>query len=86
VRAVVSAASVTNLVVTVPAGAIYAPITETVNGLTAYANQSFIADVLRRWLRYHRQFFLLRSSICQPAAGLLKVVIADPRMVTGSQI
>jgi hypothetical protein len=42
VQAQVTAASVTNLVVTVPAGATYAPITETVNGLTAYANQPFM--------------------------------------------
>ena len=42
VQAVVSAASVTNLTVTVPVGATYAPITETVNGLTAYAHQPFL--------------------------------------------
>ena len=42
VRAVVTAASATNLVVTVPVGATYAPITETVNGLTAYADQPFL--------------------------------------------
>jgi hypothetical protein len=42
VQAAATVASPTNLVVTVPAGAIYAPITETVNGLTAYANSSFL--------------------------------------------
>jgi hypothetical protein len=42
VQAQVTAASATNLVVTVPTGATYAPITETVNGLTAYANQPFM--------------------------------------------
>jgi hypothetical protein len=42
VRATVSAASATNLVVTVPVEASYAPITETVNGLTAYANAPFL--------------------------------------------
>ena len=42
VQAVVTAASATNLVVTVPVGATYAPITETVNGLTAYADQPFL--------------------------------------------
>ena len=42
VQAVVTAASATNLMVTVPVGATYAPITETVNGLTAYANQPFM--------------------------------------------
>ena len=51
-----------NLVVTVPAGATYAPISETVNGLTAYANQPFMPiysamaqvlpsiPLLRRWI------------------------------------
>ena len=42
VRAAVTAASVTNLTMTVPAGATYAPITVTVNGLTAYADQPFM--------------------------------------------
>ena len=42
VQATVTAASVTNLVATVPAGATYAPITETVNGLTAYADAPFL--------------------------------------------
>jgi uncharacterized repeat protein (TIGR01451 family) len=41
VQATVIAASVTNLTVTVPVGATYAPITETVNGLVAYANTAF---------------------------------------------
>jgi hypothetical protein len=42
VQAVVGLASATNLVVSAPAGATYAPITETVNGLTAYANALFV--------------------------------------------
>ena len=42
VQATVIAASVTNLTVTVPVGATYAPITETVNGLVAYANSPFL--------------------------------------------
>ncbi|MBU6410331.1 MAG: IPT/TIG domain-containing protein, partial [Verrucomicrobia bacterium] len=42
VRAVVTAASAINLTVTVPVGATYAPITETVNGLTAYSDQPFL--------------------------------------------
>ena len=41
VQAGVVSASVTNLVVTVPVGATYAPITETVNGLVAFANTAF---------------------------------------------
>src|SRR5436190_8234677 len=42
VRAQVSAASVTNLTVTVPAGAVYGPITATVNGRTAYSSSAFV--------------------------------------------
>jgi hypothetical protein len=46
VQAAVTVASVTNLTVTVPVGATYAPVTETVNGLTAYANQLFMPRFL----------------------------------------
>ncbi len=42
VRAAVNTANATNLMVAVPAGATYAPITETVNGLTAYASAPFL--------------------------------------------
>ena len=42
VQAAVAAASATNLVVTVPAGATYAPITVKVNGLTAWSGQSYL--------------------------------------------
>ena len=56
VQAVVTAASATNLVVTVPVGATYAPITETVNGLTAYANQPFMPTFPGDWLGHHHQF------------------------------
>lgn len=42
VQADVIAASPTSLVVTVPAGATFAPITITVNGLTAYSDQPFL--------------------------------------------
>jgi len=42
VQATVSSASATNLVVSVPPGATFAPITETVNGLTAYSDASFL--------------------------------------------
>lgn len=42
VRAAVTLASPTNLIVTVPLGAIFAPISETVNGLTAHSEASFL--------------------------------------------
>ncbi|MGD0350434.1 MAG: VCBS repeat-containing protein [Verrucomicrobiota bacterium] len=41
-QATVTAASETNLTVTVPVGATYAPITETVDGLTAWADAPFV--------------------------------------------
>ncbi|HEX9045505.1 MAG TPA: FG-GAP-like repeat-containing protein, partial [Verrucomicrobiae bacterium] len=46
VKATVVTASPTNLVVTVPSGATYAPVTETVNGLTAYSAQMFLPEFL----------------------------------------
>ncbi|MDD5139086.1 MAG: FG-GAP-like repeat-containing protein [Verrucomicrobiales bacterium] len=42
VQAAVTDASVTNLTVVMPTGATFVPITVTVNGLTAYANQPFL--------------------------------------------
>lgn len=42
VRAMVVNASATNLSIIVPTGATFAPITVTVNGLTAFANQPFL--------------------------------------------
>lgn len=46
VRAVVSAATKTNLIVSVPVGATYAPITVTVGGLTAAATKPFLPTFL----------------------------------------
>ena len=46
VRANVLTASPTSLTVTVPAGATYAPITVTVNGLIAYASAPFLATFI----------------------------------------
>ena len=42
VQATVATASATNLTITVPAGSSYAPITEMVNGLTAWSGQPFL--------------------------------------------
>jgi len=46
VRAAITAATLTNLVVTVPVGATFAPITVTVNGLTGYSDQPFMPTFL----------------------------------------
>ena len=45
-RATVAAANTTNLTVTVPVGVTYAPMTVTVNGLTAWSGQPFLASYL----------------------------------------
>jgi len=76
VQAAVTAASVTNLVVTVPAGATYAPITETVNGLTAYANQPFMPTFFGDGSGVTANSFA--PQLVLPAgSGPIKVVIAD---------
>jgi subtilase family serine protease len=76
VQAVVTAASVTNLVVTVPAGATYAPITETVNGLTAYGNQPFMPTFSGNGSGITVNSFAPRLDL-PSGNGPLKVVIAD---------
>jgi hypothetical protein len=76
VRAVVTAASATNLTVTVPAGAIYAPITVTVNGLTAYANQSFMPTFSGDGSSITVNSFAPRLDLAS-GSGPIKVVIAD---------
>jgi uncharacterized repeat protein (TIGR01451 family) len=76
VRAMVSAASVTNLVMTVPVGATYAPITETVNGLTAYANQPFMPTFSGDGSGITVNSFGPRLDLAS-GSGPIKVVIAD---------
>ena len=76
VRAVVNEASVTNLVVTVPVGATYAPITETVNGLTAYANAPFLPTFSGNGSGIAVNSFA--PQLVLPAgSGPIQVVIAD---------
>jgi hypothetical protein len=75
VQAVVSAASATNLTVSVPVGATYAPITETVNGLTAYANAYFLPTFLSSGVLTNSS---LGPQITLPTGnGPGQVVIAD---------
>ena len=75
VQAAVVSASVTNLVVTVPPGATYSPITETVGGLTAYANAPFLPSFFSGDIFTNTS---LGPQIVIPAgSGPNKVVIAD---------
>ena len=76
VQATVMAASETNLVVTVPVGATYAPITETVNGLTAYANQSFMPTFSGDGSGISASSFAPRQDLAA-ANGPYRVIIAD---------
>ena len=75
VKAAVLAASVTNLVVRVPAGATYAPITVTVNGLTAFASSPFLPT-------FWSDASLSSSSLAAPfllaaGSGPARVLIGD---------
>ncbi len=75
VQAAVLSASVTNLVVTVPLGATFSPITETVGGLTAYANAPFLPTFFSSGIFTNTS---LGPQIVLPAgSGPNKVVIAD---------
>ncbi|HZV36079.1 MAG TPA: immunoglobulin domain-containing protein, partial [Verrucomicrobiae bacterium] len=75
VQAPVVSASVTNLVVTVPHGATFSAISETVGGLTAYANAPFLPTFLSGGIFTNTS---LGSQIVLPSgSGPNKVVIAD---------
>jgi hypothetical protein len=76
VRAVVTAASVTNLVVTVPAGATYAPITETVGGLVACADTAFEPTFLGDGSNISPSSFAPRVDLAGGSGSYL-TVIAD---------
>jgi uncharacterized repeat protein (TIGR01451 family) len=76
VRAVVTAASVTNLVVTVPVGATYAPITETVGGLVAYAGTAFEPTFLGDGSNISPSSFAPRVDLAGGSGSYL-TVIAD---------
>jgi outer membrane protein assembly factor BamB len=76
VRAVVTAASVTNLVVTVPVGATYAPITETVGGLVAYARTAFEPTFLGDGSNISPSSFAPRVDL-PGGSGSFLTVIAD---------
>ena len=76
VQAVVSAASATNLTVTVPAGATYGPITETVNGLVAYSSGVFEPTFSGNGLNIGPSTFAARQDIPTPS-GPIACAVGD---------
>ncbi|HEY5505026.1 MAG TPA: FG-GAP-like repeat-containing protein, partial [Sedimentisphaerales bacterium] len=76
VRATVASASTTNLTVSVPISATYAPITVTVNGLTACANQAFMPTFSGDGGGINASSFAPRQDLAS-GSGPIKVVIAD---------
>ena len=76
VQATVTAASETNLVVAVPVGATYAPITVTVNGLTTYANAPFEPTFLGNSSSINGSSFVPRFNLVA-GGGPIRAVIAD---------
>ncbi|HEX5398385.1 MAG TPA: FG-GAP-like repeat-containing protein [Verrucomicrobiae bacterium] len=75
VQAMATAASMTNLVVHVPPGATYAPITETVHGLTACADADFLPTFSGAGLLTRNSFSTRLEFPAPPYPDL--VVIAD---------
>ena len=76
VQAQVTAASATNLVVRVPVGATYAPITETVGGLVAYARTAFEPTFLGDGSNISPSSFAPRVDL-PGGSGSFLTVIAD---------
>jgi subtilase family serine protease len=76
VQATVATASATNLTVTVPVSATFAPISETVNGLTAYATRPFLPTFFGNGSGISSASFAPSQNL---AAGIgpVKVVLAD---------
>ena len=87
-RAMVNEASATNLVVMVPTGATYAPVTETVNGLTASASGFFLPTFLSGGVLSSASF--ASQVILRSGSNPSQVVIADldgdgkPDLVVGN--
>jgi len=76
VQAAVISASVTNLVVTVPPGATFAPITETVGGLTAFSSALFLPTFPGDGTPVNSSTFAPRQNLSTPS-GPMQTVIAD---------
>jgi hypothetical protein len=76
VQATVTSATRTNLTVTVPTGATFAPITVTVNGLTAYADQPFLPTFAGTGQSFSSATFDPNQNLAA-RSGPVKVVIAD---------
>jgi alpha-tubulin suppressor-like RCC1 family protein len=76
VRAAVTSANVTNLVVTVPVGATLAPVTETVGGLTAFSTALFLPTFTGDGTPVNSSTFAPRQILSTPA-GPIATAIAD---------
>jgi hypothetical protein len=76
VRAIVTSASLTNLMVTVPVGATFAPITVTVNGLTTYSTRPFLPTFVGTGAGISTASFGPRQNL-ESGNGPIQVVIAD---------
>ncbi len=77
VQAAVTAASATNLVVTMPAGATYAPITVTVNGLTAYSSTAFSPTFIGAGNNIGSGSFAPQVTINNPSSQVMTVADID---------
>ena len=76
VQAAVVSASPTNLIVIVPTGATFAPVTVTVNGLTAYASQPFLPTFAGMGQGFNSATFGPGQNLAA-GNGPVKVIIAD---------
>ena len=76
VRAIVTSASSTNLAVTVPAGATYAPITITVGGLVGYASAAYEPTFIGNDANIDASTFAPGFNLATPS-GPIQVALAD---------
>jgi hypothetical protein len=89
VRATITAANATNITVTVPNGAMYAPITVTAQGLVAYSSKPFEPTFSGNGAAFDASSFAPRLDIPMPN-GPTRIAVADldgdgkPDLIIGS--